>query len=70
MGGEKDKAVSVSVIAWHCSVLTLLDYMGQRRLEYSDITGDRKIHAAIRRSLNSSEKQVTIADYFSIQSVV
>jgi hypothetical protein len=27
---KKDKVVSASVIAWHCIVLTLLDYMGQR----------------------------------------
>jgi hypothetical protein len=49
---KKDKAVSVSVIAWHYNVLTLLDYMGQRGFEYSDITATRKVHTSMRRSLN------------------
>jgi hypothetical protein len=41
--------------------------MGQRRFEYSDITAARKIHTAMKRSLNSSQKQVTITHYFSKQ---
>jgi hypothetical protein len=51
---KKDKAVSESVVAWHYSALTLLDCMGQRWFEYSDITAARKICAAMMRSLNSS----------------
>jgi hypothetical protein len=35
---------------------TLLDYMGQRGLKYSDIAAARKIRTAVRRSLNSSQK--------------
>jgi hypothetical protein len=35
---------------------TLLDYVSQRYFEYSDITAARKIHTAMRRSLNSSQK--------------
>jgi hypothetical protein len=62
---KKDKAVSESVIAWHYSVLTLLDCMGQRGFEYSDITAARKIHTAVRRSPNSLQKQANITHYFS-----
>jgi hypothetical protein len=51
---KKDKAVSASVIAWHYSALTLLDYMGQRAFEYSTITALRRICTVVRRSLNSS----------------
>jgi hypothetical protein len=62
---NKDKAVSIShSMALQC-VDTLLDYMGQRGFEYSDITATRKIHTAVRRSLNSSQKPVTITNYFS-----
>jgi hypothetical protein len=35
--------------------------MGQRGFEYSNITAARKIHTAMRRSLNCSQKQVTIS---------
>jgi hypothetical protein len=44
---------------------TLLDYVGQRGFEYSDITAASKIHTAVRRSLNNSQKQATITKYFS-----
>jgi hypothetical protein len=53
---KKEKAVSAPD-AWHYSVLTLLNYMGQRGFEYSDITATRKICTAMRRSLNSSQKK-------------
>jgi hypothetical protein len=57
---KKDKAVSVSVIAWCYNVLTLLDYMGQRAFEYSDITATSTTHTVMQRSLNSLQKQATI----------
>jgi hypothetical protein len=34
--------------------------MGQRGFEWSDIMGARKINAAVRRRLNSSQKQAAI----------
>jgi hypothetical protein len=43
---KKAKVVSASVIAWHYSVLILLDYMDQREFEYSDFTAARKICTA------------------------
>jgi hypothetical protein len=54
---KMDKVVSASVIAWHYSVLTLLDYMGQTGFEYGGITVARKIHTAIKRSLNKQPLQ-------------
>jgi hypothetical protein len=60
---KNDKVVSAPVIAWHYSVLTLLEYMDQRGFEYSDITAARKTCAA--RSLSNSQKQATITHYFS-----
>jgi hypothetical protein len=57
------KVVSMLVMAWHYSVLTPLDYMGQGGFEYSDITAAGKIRTAVRKSLNSSQKQVTITNY-------
>jgi hypothetical protein len=48
----------------HCAD-TLLDNMGQRGFKYSDITAARKIRTAVRWSLNSSQKHVTITNYFS-----
>jgi hypothetical protein len=56
---KKDKAVIVSVIAWHCGVLTVLYLMGQRGFKYSDITAARNICTPIR-SPNSSQKHMTI----------
>jgi hypothetical protein len=56
--GESSERISHS-IALQCAD-TLLDYMGQRRCKYSHITAVRKIHAAVRRSLNSSQKQSTL----------
>jgi hypothetical protein len=47
-GDESEEGISHSM-ALHC-VVTLLDYMGQRGFEYSDITTARKICAAVRRS--------------------
>jgi hypothetical protein len=50
-GGQSSECVS------QCMVLqcadTLLDYMGQRGFEYSDITATRIICSTVRRSLNS-----------------
>jgi hypothetical protein len=47
---KKEKVVSIShSMALRC-VDTLLDYMGQKGFEYSDITAARKIRAAVRRS--------------------
>jgi hypothetical protein len=42
-----------------------LDYMGHRGFKYSDITAAMKIRTAVRRSLNSSQKQATIINCFS-----
>jgi hypothetical protein len=60
---KREKVVSVSHSMTPQCVDTLLDYMGQRGSEYSDITATRRIHTAIRRRLNSSQKQVTTANY-------
>jgi hypothetical protein len=43
---------------------TLLDYMGQRVFEYSNITDTRKIFTAVRTSLNNLQKQATFTNYF------
>lgn len=55
---QKDKAVSVTVTPWHCNVLTLPHYMGQKGFEYSDST-------TAARCLNSPQYQVTITHQFS-----
>jgi hypothetical protein len=47
MGMMKEKIGNESVVAWHCCVDTLLDYMGQRRFRYSDVTAARKICTAV-----------------------
>jgi hypothetical protein len=60
---EKTEFVSHSM-ALQC-VYTLLEYMGHRGFKYSDIIAARKIHTTVRRSLNSSQKQATITNYFS-----
>jgi hypothetical protein len=60
---ESSECVSHSM-ALHC-VDTTTDYMGKRRVEYSDIKAARKIRTAVRRSLSSSQKQATITNYFS-----
>jgi hypothetical protein len=49
------------------SVDSETDYVGQRWFEHSDITAIKKIHTALRRSLNSSQQQGTITNYFSKQ---
>jgi hypothetical protein len=49
--GQSSECVSHSM-ALQCAD-TLLDYMGQRGFEYSDIIAARKIHTAMRSSLNS-----------------
>jgi hypothetical protein len=51
---KNDIVLSVSVITWHHSVLALLDYMGQRGFQYSDITFAINIHTAMWRHPNSS----------------
>jgi hypothetical protein len=66
-GGNESEEEGESVRVSHCMVLqcvdTLLDYMGHRGFEYSDITAVRKICTAVR-SLNSSQEQATIRNYF------
>jgi hypothetical protein len=62
---KKDKVVSASVLAWRYSALILLDCMGQRRFDYSDVTATRNIRTAMRRSLISLQKQLTITHCFS-----
>ncbi|GBL55655.1 hypothetical protein AVEN_162525-1 [Araneus ventricosus] len=49
------------------SVETLLDYMGQRGFDYSDITAVRKICADIRQEINKQQKQRLITDFFKQQ---
>jgi hypothetical protein len=44
--------------------------MGQTRFQYNDITAARKIHTAMRRSLNHSQKPVTITNCFSKQTLI
>jgi hypothetical protein len=61
--GESSECVSHSKVLQR--VDNLLDYMGQRGFKYSDITANRKIHTAVRRSLNSLQKQATITNCFS-----
>jgi hypothetical protein len=43
----------------------LLDYMGQIRFEHSYFETVEKVYTVVRRSLNSSQKQVIITHYFS-----
>jgi hypothetical protein len=62
---KKEKAVSISHSTALQCVDTLLDYMGQSRFKYSDITATKNIHTTMRRSINSSQKKVTITNYFS-----
>jgi hypothetical protein len=63
---KKEKVVNASITAWFYIVFnTLPDYVGQKRFKYSDITSDSKICTAVNSSLNSSQKQVTTANYFS-----
>jgi hypothetical protein len=50
--GQSSECVSHSMTL-KC-VDTLVDYMGQSGFECSDSTAARKIHTAIRRSLNTS----------------
>jgi hypothetical protein len=61
--GESSECVSYSM-ALQC-VDTVLDYMGQRGFEYSDITAARKIYTAMGKSLSTSQNQVIFIDYFS-----
>jgi hypothetical protein len=61
--GESSEHVSHSIVL-QC-VDTLLDYMGQSGFEYSDITAARKIYTAVKRSLNSSQKQAITTNCFS-----
>lgn len=60
---ERSECIARSVML-QCAD-TLLDFMGQRRFKYRDITAIRKMHTAMKRSVNSSLEQVTITDYFS-----
>ncbi|GBN10524.1 hypothetical protein AVEN_243434-1 [Araneus ventricosus] len=46
------------------SVETLLDYMGQRRFDYGDITAVRKICVDIPQEMNKQQKQRRITDFF------
>ncbi|GBM85187.1 hypothetical protein AVEN_21307-1 [Araneus ventricosus] len=47
------------------SVKTLLDYMGQRRFDYGDITAVRKICVDIRQEMNRQQKQRRITDFLN-----
>jgi hypothetical protein len=61
---KKNKAVCESVIAQHCSVLTVLDSEDQNGFEYSDIIAARKVCPAMSSSQKSSQKEVTTTHYF------
>ncbi|GBL93639.1 hypothetical protein AVEN_25634-1 [Araneus ventricosus] len=45
------------------SVETLLDYMGQRGLDYGDITAVSKRCVDIRQEMNKQQKQKRITDF-------
>jgi hypothetical protein len=60
--GESSEHISHSMVL-QC-VDTLLGYIGQKEFKFSDITVTRKLSTAVRRILNSSQKQVTITHYF------
>ncbi|GBN70230.1 hypothetical protein AVEN_192348-1 [Araneus ventricosus] len=45
------------------SVETLLDYMGQRGIDYGDITAVRKICVDIRQEMNKEQKQRRIKEF-------
>ncbi|GBO37063.1 hypothetical protein AVEN_266515-1 [Araneus ventricosus] len=45
------------------SVETLLDYMGQGRFDYGDITAVRKRCVDIRQEMNKQQKQRCITDF-------
>ncbi|GBM54035.1 hypothetical protein AVEN_215406-1 [Araneus ventricosus] len=45
------------------SVVTLLDYMGQREFDYGDITAVRKRCVDIRQEMNKQQKQRRITDF-------
>ncbi|GBL86546.1 hypothetical protein AVEN_194804-1 [Araneus ventricosus] len=45
------------------SVETLLDYIGQRGFDYSDIIAVRKICVDIRQDMNKEQKQRRITDF-------
>ncbi|GBM47945.1 hypothetical protein AVEN_201890-1 [Araneus ventricosus] len=45
------------------SVETLLDYMGQRGLDYGDITAVHKICIDIRQEMNKEQKQRHTTDF-------
>jgi hypothetical protein len=61
---NKEKCVCVSHSMMSQCVDTLLDYMGQSGLKYSDIIAAKKIYTSMRRSLTSSEKQMVIIKFF------
>jgi hypothetical protein len=39
---KKGKALNVTFIAWHYSMCWVLNYMGQRGFEHSDVRASRK----------------------------
>ncbi|GBM02248.1 hypothetical protein AVEN_108802-1 [Araneus ventricosus] len=45
-------------------VETLLDYMGQRGIDYGDITAVRQICVDMRQEMNKQQKQILITDFF------
>ncbi|GBO28207.1 hypothetical protein AVEN_16175-1 [Araneus ventricosus] len=49
------------------AVETLLDYMGQKRFDYDDITTVHKICVDIRQEMNKQQKQRRITDFLSSQ---
>jgi hypothetical protein len=54
---KKDKVVSSSITAWHYSVLSQLDYMGQRGIKHSDITTSSKNSYCLEESKHFIKKK-------------
>jgi hypothetical protein len=58
--GQISECISHSSMGLQC-VDTLLDFMGQRGFEYSEIIATRKICTAVRRSLQNKQSLHTIS---------
>ncbi|GBL80461.1 hypothetical protein AVEN_242425-1 [Araneus ventricosus] len=64
---DAEDLLSERNIIYHSAALqsmeTLLHYMGQRGLDYGDITVVRKICVDIRQEMNKQQEQKRIADF-------
>jgi hypothetical protein len=50
-------------------MLTLLNYMGHRGFEYSDIRATRKIHTAVRRRITVHKNDVPLPLFLKINII-